>query len=101
VWVAVCRLQDIPPGRGWPVQVADLRIAVFETAGGLRAVENRCSHVGNPVDDGPVSGEILTCPWHGWQYDLRTGHHLTVFGRRSGLRTFNVKVDGDDVLVEI
>jgi nitrite reductase (NADH) small subunit len=101
VWVVVCRLQDIPPGRGWPVQVADLRIAVFQTAGGVRAVENCCSHVGNPIDDGPVSGEILTCPWHGWQYDLRTGHHLTVFGRRPGLRTFNVKVDGDDVLMEI
>jgi nitrite reductase/ring-hydroxylating ferredoxin subunit len=81
--------------------VADLRIAVFQTAGGLRAVENCCSHVGNPIDDGPVSGEILTCPWHGWQYDLRTGHHLTVFGRRPGLRTFNAKVDGDDVLVDI
>lgn len=101
MWVAVCRRQDIPPGRGWPVQVGDLRIAVFETSGGLRAVENVCRHIGNPIDDGHVQGEVLTCPWHGWQYDLATGHHLTVFGRRSGLRTFDVRAEGDDILVDV
>lgn len=101
MWVVVCRRQDIPSGRGWPVQVGDLRLAVFETAGGLRAIENTCLHIGNPLDDGPVHGEVVTCPWHGWQYDLRTGDHLTVFGRRQGLRTFAARFEGDDVLVEI
>jgi nitrite reductase (NADH) small subunit len=101
VWVTVCRRQDIPPGRGWPVQAGSFRIAVFETAGGLRAVENTCLHIGNPIDDGPVAGEVVTCPWHGWQYDLRTGDHLTVFGRRQGLRTFPIRLNGDDVEVEV
>lgn len=101
MWVAVCRLEDIPSGRGWPVQVGDLRIAVFRTSGGIRAVENVCRHIGNPIDDGPVQGEVLTCPWHGWQYDLVTGQHLTVFGRRTGLRTFDVRSEGGEVLVDI
>ncbi len=101
MWVSVCRRQDIPPDRGWPVQVGGLRLAVFETADGLKAVENRCLHIGNPLDDGPVEGYVLTCPWHGWQYDLRTGEHLTVLGRRSGLRSFPVRCDGDDVQVDI
>ena len=101
MWVRVCRRQVIPPGRGWPVQVGDLRMAVFETSGGMRAVENRCLHIGNPLDDGPVRDEVLTCPWHGWQYDLRTGEHLTVFGRRGGLRTFPIRLEGDDVLVDV
>jgi nitrite reductase (NADH) small subunit len=100
-WVAVCRRAEIPPGRGWPVQVGELRLAVFDTASGVRAVANQCLHVGNPIDDGPVSGETVTCPWHGWRYDLRTGDHLTVFGRRSGLRTFPVKVDDGVVLVDV
>ena len=100
-WVAVCRLDDIPEGRGWPVTVGEHRIAVFRTVGGLRAVDNRCSHVGNPIDDGAVTGEIMTCPWHGWRYDLRTGDHLTVFGHRSGLRTYPVRASGDEVLVEV
>ena len=101
MWVAVCRRSDIPAGRGWPVVVGDLRLAVFDTAGGVRAVENTCCHIGNPIDDGPVSGDVVACPWHGWRYDLRTGEHLTAFGRRPGLRTFPARVDGDDVLVDV
>jgi nitrite reductase (NADH) small subunit len=83
------------------VQVGELRVAVFDTEEGLRAVENTCRHIGNPLDDGPVAGRVVTCPWHGWQYDLRTGEQLTVFGRRPGLRTFPVRVEGDDVLIEV
>lgn len=100
-WVAVCRRQDIPAGRGWPVRVGDLQIAIFQFGDGLRAVENVCRHVGNPIDDGAVVGDTVTCPWHGWRYDLRTGDHLTVFGRRPGLRTFPVRVVGEDVEVEV
>ena len=83
------------------MQVGDLRIAVFGTEDGLRAVENVCRHIGNPLDDGFVKDGVVTCPWHGWQYDLRTGEHLTVFGRRTGLRTFPVRAEGDEVLVEV
>jgi nitrite reductase/ring-hydroxylating ferredoxin subunit len=100
-WRVVCRRRDIPPGRGWPVRVDDAFIAVFETGGVLRAVDNICCHVGNPLDDGFVDGNTVTCPWHGWRYDLRTGEHLTVFGRRPGLRTYPVRADGDDVLVDV
>jgi nitrite reductase (NADH) small subunit len=97
--VAVCRRDDLPPGRGWPVRVGGEQVAVFDTAGGLRAVENRCCHVGNPIDDGAVAGEVVTCPWHGWRYDLRSGEHLTVFGRRAGLRTYPVREVGGSVEV--
>ena len=100
-WQVVCRRRDVPPGRGWPVRVGDLYIAVFESEGTLHAVDNVCLHVGNPLDDSPVSGGCITCPWHGWRYDLRTGEHLTVFGRRPGLRTYPVQAVGDDVLVLI
>ena len=48
-------------------------IAIFYVDGELRAVENQCLHVGNPLDDGNVADGCLTCPWHGWRYDLRTG----------------------------
>lgn len=95
------RIQDIPRDRGWPVQAGKWRLAIFRTSEGLRAVENQCRHVGNPIDDGPVQGQTVTCPWHGWQYDLRTGDHLTVFGRRPGLRTFGVRVEGDEVQVDV
>jgi nitrite reductase/ring-hydroxylating ferredoxin subunit len=100
-WVSVCRRQDIPAGRGWPVRVKGHHIAVFDVDGTVRAVDNTCRHVGNPIDDGAVKDGCVTCPWHGWRYDLRTGEHLTVFGRRPGLRTYGVRVDGDDVMVDV
>ena len=64
------------------MRVGDLSIAVFEVDGKLVAVENVCRHVGNPIDDGLVEKGCVTCPWHGWRYDLRTGEHVTFFGRR-------------------
>jgi nitrite reductase (NADH) small subunit len=100
-WRVVCRRQDIPAGRGWPVRVGDLSIAVFEVDGRPVAVENLCRHVGNPIDDGVVERGCVICPWHGWRYDLRTGEHVTFFGRRAGLRTFPVRTDGEDVLIEV
>ena len=100
-WQVVCRRQDIPADRGWPVRVGDLSIAVFEVNGRPVAVENQCRHVGNPIDDGVVERGCVICPWHGWRYDLRTGEHVTFFGRRPGLRTFPVRTDGEDVLVEV
>jgi nitrite reductase/ring-hydroxylating ferredoxin subunit len=83
------------------VRVGERQIAVFDLGGELRAVDNVCLHVGNPLDDGFVSGGCLTCPWHGWRYDLRTGELLTLFGRRKGLRTYPVRVDGDTVYLDV
>jgi nitrite reductase (NADH) small subunit len=101
VWVTVCRRSDIPHRRGWPVRIGDLPIAVFDLGERIRAVENNCSHAGNPIDDGLVRHGCVTCPWHGWKYDLRTGEHVTMFGRKPGLRTFPARVDGGDVQVAI
>jgi nitrite reductase (NADH) small subunit len=100
-WRFVCRSEDVPAERGWPVRVEAHYIAIFRVDSRLRAVENVCRHVGNPIDDGFVEGGCVTCPWHGWRYDLRTGDHLTLFGRRRGLRTYPVRLDGDDVLVDL
>jgi nitrite reductase/ring-hydroxylating ferredoxin subunit len=100
-WQVVCKRSDIPADRGWPVRAGRESIAIFALDGDLVAVENTCRHVGNPIDDGPVEDGCVSCPWHGWRYDLRTGEHLTMFGRRRGLRTFAVRTEGDDVLVEV
>lgn len=83
------------------MRVGKSNIAVFDASGALYAVDNRCLHIGNPLDDGPVADGCLVCPWHGWRYDLRTGEHLTMFGRRRGLRTYPVRQEGEYVLVEV
>jgi nitrite reductase/ring-hydroxylating ferredoxin subunit len=97
----VARVQDVPAGRGWPVRVGDHYVALFRSDGGIAAIENACVHLGNPLDDGAVVEGCVICPWHGWRYDLRTGEHLTAFGRRAGVRTYPVRVEGDLVLVDL
>ncbi len=100
-WLRACRRSDIPPARGWPVRLLGVQLAVFDTPDGPRAFENHCLHVGNPIDDGAVTDGVLTCPWHGWCYDVATGERLTMLGRRRGLRRFEVRVEGDEVMVEV
>lgn len=91
----------MPARRGWPVSADGRPIAIFRLGAEMVAVDNVCRHAGSPLDDGLVAGGCVTCPWHGWRYDLRSGDHLTSFGRRRGLRTYPVRVEGDDVLVEL
>jgi nitrite reductase (NADH) small subunit len=100
-WRAACRRDQIPLDRGWPVWVGSRPIAVFRLGDQLVAVDNVCRHLGNPIDDGLVEGGCVTCPWHGWRYDLRTGEHLTFFGRRAGLRRYPVRTEGDEVLIDV
>ncbi|HEY2303101.1 MAG TPA: Rieske 2Fe-2S domain-containing protein [Acidimicrobiales bacterium] len=105
----VCRASVLPSDRGWPVRAAGRNLAVFRTADGVFAVDNVCNHVGFPIDDGAVSDGCVTCPWHGWVYELASGsqvlHSLTEDGlplwQRPGLRTYPVRIVGGAVIVEV
>ena len=96
-FVEVAKVSDIPAGRARIVVVAGHPVAVFNAGGEFFALENVCLHRGGPIGDGVLDDGVVTCPWHGWQYDVRTGQNTTnAFAR---LRTFRVKVDGDSVMV--
>jgi nitrite reductase (NADH) small subunit len=98
-WYAVCKRNDIPPGRGWPVRVEGRPIAVFADDDQLFAIDNTCRHNGAPLDDGFIDGGCVVCPWHGWTYELATGRQVLLFGSRPALRTYPVRVDGDEVSI--
>jgi nitrite reductase (NADH) small subunit len=67
------RAADVPMLEGRSVTVAGRRIAVFRTPDGFRAIEGRCPHAGGPLADGIVADRCVTCPLHGWRFDLTTG----------------------------
>jgi len=100
-WYDVCSRTEVPPDGGRPVDVGGRPIAVFDDRGVLRAVDNVCRHLGSPLDGGWVERGCVTCPFHGWRYDLATGEVVTLFGRSRGLRTYRVRVAGGRVLVEV
>lgn len=95
----VAKVHEVPPGMGKVVVVAGQPVALFNTDGRFYATSNTCLHRGGPVGQGELDGNVVTCPWHGWQYDVRTGQN--VINPLAKLRTFEVRLDGEDVLIGI
>jgi len=72
-FVTVAKVSDIPPGTGRTVEVHGVWIALFNVNGTFYAVDNTCPHSGGPLGEGYLDGDIVECPWHGWQFNVRTG----------------------------
>lgn len=72
-WVRLAPAEALACGGAVCVDADGTRIAVFRTRDGYHALADRCNHMGGPLSHGDVTGSTVTCPWHGWRYDLRTG----------------------------
>jgi len=70
------KAKNVHRGHGRRVYVKDRRIAIFNDAGVLRAVDDTCTHVGGSLSEGSCEGGVVTCPWHGAQFRLRDGQCL-------------------------
>ena len=98
--VKVAVLSDVPPGHGMAFEAEGLRIVVFNVGGTCYAIDDTCTHAGAPLSEGEVQDGKVTCPWHGADFDLKTGEALTP-PAFEGVHTYKVVVDGDDIKVEI
>ena len=72
-WKPIASAADCPPGGGLELVVDDRIVALFNVDGSYHALDGICSHQGGPLGKGGLTGCVVTCPWHGWQYDVRTG----------------------------
>jgi nitrite reductase (NADH) small subunit len=97
--VRVASLDDIPPGSAKEVVTGDHVIAVFNADGELHAIDGICPHAGAPLVNGGLDGTVVSCPWHGWQFDVALGQFC--LNSKVKLAKFNVKIDGGDLFVEI
>lgn len=97
-WIDVLAASDIAEGTGKDVVVGESIVAVFRYEGELFALDALCSHQGGPIADGVIGRDLdgracVTCPWHGWQYELKTG--VQCINRQPLQSTFPVReVDG-------
>ena len=98
-FVKVAQVSDLQPGTGKVVTVKDKAIALFNVDGTFYAIDNTCVHRGGPLGEGEMEGNRVTCPWHGWQYDVKTGVSET--NPSAKVQTYQVKVDGLAVMVSI
>ena len=87
-------------GTGKLVEIEGRRIALFNVEGTYYAIDDVCPHKGGPLSEGPLVGDEVTCPWHGSRFNVKTGA-VTAPPAQLGVRSFPVRVTGDDVEVGI
>lgn len=93
------RADELAPGQATSVSLGGTSVALFNVGGTFHAIENKCAHRAGPLAEGFVSGNVVFCPWHDWQYDVTTGACLNAPG--FAVRSFSVSVVDGDVLVEV
>lgn len=88
-----------PPGEAREFEVGERVICVANVGGDYSALDNVCPHRGGPLGQGAIEGDKIVCPWHGWQFDAKTG--AVSHAPEQRITTYAILVEGDDVWVEI
>jgi len=98
-FVKVASLSELNPGSAKVIEVMGKTIALFNVGGKIYATDNTCLHQGGPLGEGELMGEVIVCPWHQWEYNVRTGE---VVGESSAkVLTYPVQVEGSDIKVAV
>jgi len=99
-WVRLCSVADAPKtGQVVDAQVEGVGICLANVDGELSAVSNRCPHRGGPLGQGWLEGDCVVCPWHSWTFNLKTG--VAEYPVHDGVAVFPLRLEGNDVLVEV
>lgn len=88
---------DIPPGQGQSYTVGDKLIGVFNVEGEYYAINDLCPHMGASLSAGYLDGCTVSCPWHAWRFSVTKGTWCD--NPRLKIETYEVKVEGEDLLV--
>ena len=98
-FVRVASTSDLKPGESKVVEVSGEQVALFNVDGEFFAINNTCVHRGGPLGEGFVEGDVVTCPWHGWRYNVKTGSNLMIPNQK--VSAYQIKVEGNDVFVSL
>ena len=96
----ICKVDEIPEGEGKSFKFDDVSVAVFKVGENLYALEDKCSHADVTISGGYVHQRELcvACPWHGAQFDLRSGKVMTPPACED-IKSFDVSVEGENVVI--
>lgn len=98
-FVKVAGTGDLKPGENKAVNVNGTEVALFNVDGEFFAISNTCLHRGGPLGEGFLEGDTVTCPWHGWRFNVKTG--VSPVMPTAKVAPYQVKVEGNDVLVAV
>lgn len=89
---------EIPSGAIREVRVGEKTVAVAHVEDRFYAIDNVCLHRGGPLGQGELKGSVVTCPWHGWQYEVSTGQ--VTFNPDMCVKTYPVELRGEEIWVD-
>jgi len=88
-----------PPGQAKEFACGDKVICVANVNGTISAMDNICLHRGGPLGQGTIEGDKVVCPWHGWEWDPKTGQATQ--NRNARIAVYPIKVENRDVMIEV
>ena len=98
--VAVGKVSDIAPGAMKKVSVDGKEILVVNSGGDFFAIDDTCTHSGASLSEGQLQDTIVTCGWHGAQFDCKTGKLSKFPAKINDLKSYNVVLESDEVFIE-
>jgi nitrite reductase (NADH) small subunit len=97
-FLRAAKKDEVPAGTIREFAVDGKTIALANVDGSFHAINNTCLHRGGPLGQGELEGNVVTCPWHGWQYDVTSGK--VTMNPSVGVDCYAVEVRGEDVWVD-
>jgi len=98
--VEIARTDEIVPGKAKMAEVEGRKIALFNLEGSYWAIDDTCPHRGGPLSEGEVEREVVTCPWHGSKFNIKTGEGLMP-PASVGVKSYKVQVEGSTIMIEV
>jgi nitrite reductase (NADH) small subunit len=98
-FVRIAKVSDLRPGSIQEFQVEDTAVALANVAGKIYAINNTCLHQGGPLGEGDLEGAIVTCPWHGWQFNVTDGKDVQ--NPTVGVVCYPLELRDDEIFIDI
>jgi len=99
-FMKVAEIDDLDDGELMLVEVDDEPVCLAKVDGAVYAFTDNCTHISGPLNEGELDGEVLTCPWHGAQFNVRTGKVLRGPARQD-IQTYPIRVEGNSIMVSL
>ncbi|MDX1682467.1 MAG: Rieske (2Fe-2S) protein [Phycisphaeraceae bacterium] len=99
-WIEVTECDHLKAGERKCIAVEDKQLAFFNVEGDIHAISNVCPHAGLPLGDGDLAGTVLTCPFHGYAYDIASGRNVD-FPDDVPVRRYPVQIEDGTISVKL
>ncbi len=98
--IIVGKTTEIMPGQMKKISFDEKEIIVSNVDGNYFAIDDTCTHSGASLSEGKIDGSIITCDWHGAQFECKTGKLVKFPAEIANLKSYNVIIESDNIIVE-